>query len=66
MRDTVLRVVIWAWIAVGLVRGLWIFDGGASANNAETIAAGVCFGCSLLATVLMFLFDGRRPTDRTR
>jgi hypothetical protein len=54
-----LRTLIWALLAIALVRGLWVFDSGRSATF-EMVGAGVCFGAAVLGTVLMFCLDIRR------
>lgn len=54
------RVFIWLFIAAGLLRGLWVFDMGGSANSHETVAAGLCFAAAMLSTVLMFCFDSQK------
>lgn len=57
----IVRVVVWLSVVVAFARGMFIFDSGPSADNAETVAAGVCFGCAMITTALMYLFDLKAP-----
>ena len=57
----ILRFLLWLAILVGLVRGLWVFDSGPSANTMETVGAGLCFAAAMISATLMFCFDVRRP-----
>ncbi len=51
------RIVIWLVILVALLRGLWAFDSGPSADTHETTASAVLFAGALLAVTVMFCFD---------
>lgn len=51
------RVTIWISIIASFARGLESFDGGASANNLETVAAASALGAALIAAAIMFCFD---------
>jgi hypothetical protein len=53
MPVTYRRQFIWLVIVVALLRGLWAFDSGPSADTHETTAAAVLFGAALISATLM-------------
>ncbi|MCH2021301.1 MAG: hypothetical protein MK207_02375 [Saprospiraceae bacterium] len=52
MKDKI-DIVIWIIIIVCFIRGLFVFDMGASASETYPIAGAICFAGSIIAAILM-------------
>lgn len=62
LNDSVFKIVLLVCIAAAFLRGLWVFDGGGSANHVGTIAAGLCFAGGLVSATLLYCFDPKKRT----
>jgi hypothetical protein len=50
----IVRIIIWAAIAVAFIRGLFVWDMGGSAKDSYPTASAICLAGALVAAALMY------------
>jgi hypothetical protein len=59
----IIRVIVWAVIAVAFGRGLFVLDMGPSAKDIYPTASGICLAGAVVASAIMYLADYRNRKE---